>query len=72
LRITFHPRKAEEVNMISLTPNTSACLYESTIITVVDRPPKQPPDDDDENEEDEEDDDEQDEEPAVIREPDEC
>jgi hypothetical protein len=32
--------------MISLTPNTSACLYESTIITVVDRPPKQPPDDD--------------------------
>jgi hypothetical protein len=58
--------------MILRTPNASACLRESRIISIVDLPPKQPPDDDDENEEDEHDDDEEDEEPAVIREPDEC
>jgi len=56
--------------MILRSANTSACLHESRIITMVDRPPKQPSDDDAENEEDEEDDEEEDEEPA-IREPDE-
>jgi len=57
--------------MILGTLNSSACLDETRIVTVVELPPKDPHDDDD-NKEDEEDDDEIDDEPAVIREPDEC
>ena len=57
--------------MILGTLNSSACLDETRIVTVVELPPKDPHDDGD-NKEDEEDNDEEDEEPAVIREPDEC
>ena len=56
--------------MILGTPNSSASLDETRIVTVVELPPKDPHDDDD-NEEDEEDDDEENEEPAAVREPDE-
>ncbi len=56
--------------MILGTPNSFACLDETSFVTVVELPPKDP-NDNDEDEEDE-DEDEEHEEPAVIREPDEC
>ena len=68
----IHPVRAEEIDMILGTLNSSACLDETRIVTVAELPPKDPHDDDDNDEDEEDDDDEEDEKPAVIREPDEC
>jgi hypothetical protein len=68
----IQPVRSEEIDMILRIPNSSACLDETRIVTIVELPPKDPHDDDDDKEEDEEDDNDEDEEPAVIREPDAC